>query len=440
MKYLQKIPKTLLISSNQDPAGTNIHNEIRRILPDYPELSGNIAHLLTEQRLIYLDGPYLTSDVDQIIFLSRHASQNPRPVLTVHVTGNFGSADYGGIPGKLTPSATPLMHAIMKNLHNNVPNGYEVMYEATHHGPTDLVVPSCFVEIGSTEKEWNDVRVAKVVAKSVMEALMTDTSDVISLAGFGGTHYAVRQTEIAKTTRGGFGHIMPTRDIRYLTTDMFQEIIRATRVDAIYIDGKALSGPEEHKIKKMAEDLHIPLLSQSDLIRLSDLPFLHYCNIRRIAEKLFPGSRVIIHDLKKTDDPVVIELPKELLEEVMIKTSEEFICMLDPYPVAHISGQGKACHPMFISDGENSGEIKEKLIYLCITLLQREYDTSFDGDCIVIRKTRFDPAKATELKIPTGPLYGELMSGKPVMVNGVRIMPDMVMTRTEKSISIQRGP
>lgn len=44
--------------------------------------------------------------------------------------------------------------------------------------------------------------------------------------------------------------------------------------------------------------------------------------------------------------------------------------------------------------------------------------------------------KAKNLGIPSGPLYSELMAGKPVEVGDSVIYPEMVMTETEKRIHI----
>ena len=69
-------------------------------------------------------------------------------------------------------------------------------------------------------------------------------------------------------------------------------------------------------------------------------------------------------------------------------------------------------------------------------MLQDRYTCSFEGDSLIIKKLRFDPKKAKELGIPSGPLYSELMAGKPVEVGDLVIYPDMVMTETEKRIPI----
>jgi len=427
---------TLLISSRKDPAGTLIHEELHKILENEPADASHIRHWYADERLIYLSGPDLPDDADRILFLSRHASIKPRPVLTVHVTGNFGPADYGGTPKTLTPAATELMHALINGLVRHAPEGYEVMYEATHHGPTQISLPSCFVEIGSTETEWNDRVGARAVAQAVLDALLTDLPPVISLAGFGGTHYAQRQTEISKRTRGGFGHIMPTRDIQYLTEEMFTYMVLGSKADAIYIDGKSVPGKDERFIAGLAEKFKLPVLGQGDLIRLKELPFSEYLAIQKLASAIFPGSSLVLHDLNEVKDPALCTIPGELVDEVMKIAAEEFISALDTFPLVHLTGKGKACHPSFITDREFSARISDELIHLCVTLLQDRYTCSFEGDSLIIRKLRFDPKKAGELGIPPGPLYSDLMAGKPVHSGDTVVYPAMVMTETEKRIEI----
>ena len=49
-------------------------------------------------RLIHADHVDAGIDADLLIFLSRHASVKPLPLLTVHVTGNLRDAELGGSP------------------------------------------------------------------------------------------------------------------------------------------------------------------------------------------------------------------------------------------------------------------------------------------------------------------------------------------------------
>ncbi len=161
-------------------------------------------------RLIHADKVDAGLDADLLIFLSRHASVNPVPVLTVHVTGNLREAELGGSPRSLPPAAPAMMQAVLREIFVNRPAGYRVSYEVTHHGPTDLETPSFFVEIGSTEKEWGDEEAGRAIARGILGATPTDA---IPLVGFGGNHYAARQTEIALSSRGAFGHIAHSREV-----------------------------------------------------------------------------------------------------------------------------------------------------------------------------------------------------------------------------------
>lgn len=427
---------TLLISSKQDPAGIRIHREIYRLLEETPALAENLEHLEVPERLIYLDGPSLPKTADRILFLSRHSSKQPRRVLTVHVTGNFGTADFGGEDKTLTPAATPLMYVLIRELLHHAPEGYEVMYEATHHGPTNIILPSCFVEIGSSEEEWNDPEGTAAVARAVLKALKRDASDMIPLVGFGGTHYTQRQTEIALTTRGGFGHIMPTRDICNLSCDIFRQMTLFSKVSALYIDGKSVSKQEERLILDLAMKEDIPVIGQGELQRIGSMPFSDYLTVRDLARSLVPGCSIILHGLHEVPDPVIISIPEQLLDEVIRTSYDEFIAALDRISVVRLTGKGRACHAQFITRADKGSTITEELIHLCVKLLQSRDDCSFDGETLVIRKKRFDPGKAKELGVPAGPIFGELMAGKTVKIKGTEISAEMVMTITEKRISI----
>ncbi|MFH0967091.1 MAG: D-aminoacyl-tRNA deacylase, partial [Methanobacteriota archaeon] len=268
------VPKQiLLVSSRSDPAGSMIHEEVKKLLVQRPDLEDRYLHRQFDERLIYIDGPSLDTSADCIIFLSRHASKEPRPILTVHVTGNYGPADYGGAPGTLTKAATGMMHAILNRLASDLPAGYAISYEATHHGPTLVPVPSCFVEVGSTEVEWQDRSAAAAVARAVISAR---PKEVIPLAGFGGTHYAKRQTEITLMTRGGFGHIIPTRALIYLTKNLFTDIVRDSGAVAIYIDRKSVKKDDIRRIEEYANELKLPVVGQSDLIGFKNISFKDY--------------------------------------------------------------------------------------------------------------------------------------------------------------------
>jgi len=232
--------KIALINSRQDKAGVNIRNHFEQLLDTdgwMGEQGRTWQFIEVDERLIHAEHIDANVDAELLIFLSRHYSVNPVPVLTVHVTGNFRTADVGGDPRTLAPAAPAMMQATLRALSKHCPEGYRVSYEVTHHGPTGLTLPSFFVEIGSTEKEWSDPIAGRAVAASVLSAV---PGNPVPLIGFGGTHYATRQTGIALTSRGAFGHIAHTREIATLDEEMIREMMVKSGAAAAYIDRKAL--------------------------------------------------------------------------------------------------------------------------------------------------------------------------------------------------------
>lgn len=138
---------TALVHSRLDPAGVAIRSAIDDIMKhdrwaEWPLLLNGVVFHETEGRLIYEEGLDRRIDADRIIFLSRHTSKNPEPVLTVHVTGNFDEAAFGGRPNELSKADPAMMQAVLKNLIRYAPDGYRAGYEVTHHGPGDLTTPS----------------------------------------------------------------------------------------------------------------------------------------------------------------------------------------------------------------------------------------------------------------------------------------------------------
>ena len=103
-----------------------------------------------------------------VAFLSRHAGETG-PLLTAHFTGNFGPAEYGGSPGELSRACPNVQRAVVEAFDRHAPDGYEVGIECTHHGPSDVGAPSLFVELGSSESEWEDPEGARAVARAVLE-------------------------------------------------------------------------------------------------------------------------------------------------------------------------------------------------------------------------------------------------------------------------------
>jgi len=426
-----------LINSRLDPGGVNIRSRMEALLEmphdrPYPLEKHEYEFLETKERLIYQDHIDEGLESDLLIFLSRHASVNPVPVLTVHVTGNITTADFGGIPGSLAVAAPAWMHAVLANLSRYAPPGFRVSYEATHHGPSEISTPSLFAEVGSTEKEWNDPEAGKAVAMSVLEALPGDT---IPLIGFGGTHYARRQTEIALYSRGAFGHIAPSREIHAVGGAMVRQMARKSGAVAAFIDRKALRSEEIREIEESAVSCGLVRLTEGDLMNFGDLSWEGYLSVRKLAAEVDPDCRPNLHRPGK-GSPALLQFSPDLLEEAQKADQKGFFEGISGIPLIHLSTPRKSILPQFVITEENRREILNALISLCVTLIRKEQEILIAGDHLTIRKIRFDPRKARELGVPKGPLYGELVKGRTIKVGDRVITPEMVRACTEKTIHI----
>ena len=328
-----------LVNSRQDKAGLNIRHHIEELLGEGGNGEWQIAGRSyvfhdVEERLIHAERIDAGIDADLLIFLSRHSSENPVPVLTVHVTGNYGPAALGGSARTLAPAAPAMMQATLRALARHCPEGYRVSYEVTHHGPTDMGTPSFFVEIGSTEKEWTDPVAGRAVAESVLSAV---PQDPVPLIGFGGTHYAARETEIALTSRGAFGHIAHTREVPGIDEEMVRAMREQSGAVAAYIDRKALDREVLNRITGMLESLQLPRLSESEIHALGHLPWDMYSRIRAMAESVSPKARCYIHALEGTGTPVLVRANPVLIAETVKSDEPGFIKMLDSLPLVHLS-------------------------------------------------------------------------------------------------------
>ncbi|WP_292424947.1 D-aminoacyl-tRNA deacylase [Methanoregula sp.] len=430
--------KVALINSHQDIAGCNIRHHIEQCLATSPGTGqkGDRTYEFFEVdgRLIYAEGVDAGIDADLVIFLSRHSSVNPVPVLTVHVTGNYGVAELGGSPRTLPLAAPEMMQATLRALARHCPEGYQVSYEVTHHGPTGLVHPSFFVEIGSTEKEWGDPVAGRAVAEAVLGA---EPVNAIPLIGIGGTHYAPRETAIALATRGAFGHIASSRrQVAALDREMVQAMVRESGAVAAYIDRKAVTHPDLERLTAILDALAIPRLSESEIASLGHLSWETYSAVRALALTVSPNTRCFIHALDGTGPLAAVSLDPALLTEAKKADEPALIRDLGSLSVVHLTDENNVLLPQFVVFRKDSSEIINALNTLCVKIIRSKEITATERDCLIIRKVRFDPEKARELGIPAGPAYRQLALGQAVEHDGRVILPEMVSVRTETKIHI----
>ena len=283
-KKLDEIKK-LVVFSKKDIAGTNIvkilmdkFNFVKtdEIFDDNPIYEkDDISIVGCRNDAIHLK--YLNVFKPEIcVFASRHKSESEKPTLTCHSPGNFSTAEAGGNERELSIAPALYLHKAMNLLKiygGSLPhNGYDISFEVTHHGPTNLSFPVIFVEVGSSEKQWNDNSACEVVSCVIYEILTNKIQDVQDVQevkiptaiGFGGPHYAPNFTKISDKI--ATGHIAPKYAVDFLNKEMIEQMINKTipKPDFAVLDWKGLRGSERRNIIKILDDLGVEWKKTSD--------------------------------------------------------------------------------------------------------------------------------------------------------------------------------
>jgi D-aminoacyl-tRNA deacylase len=258
----------LLVASSKDVAGVNI---ARHVLSQYPfsktnevfqenpvysaEINGKHVRFVTlkEETINAQNLPDHFAHLDLIVFISRHSSASGTPTLSVHTPGNFGAAELGGLPRKVSISPAAAMRDALKALmrfKEEMRLDYEVSYECTHHGPS-LDVPAMFVELGSSEKQWNDLKAAEAVARAAMEAVVKfGVSERSAVLGIGGPHYNGRFTRMALEDEVVFSHVIPKYAVRCVDAEVLSQCVERTleKVEGALLDWKGIRGEDKARL------------------------------------------------------------------------------------------------------------------------------------------------------------------------------------------------
>jgi D-aminoacyl-tRNA deacylase len=137
---------------------------------------------------------------------------------------------------------------------------YEVSYECTHHGPS-FDVPTMFVELGSSPRQWSDVKAAEAVARAAMQAIANfHVSDQEAAVGIGGPHYNQRFTQMALNDEAVFGHMIPKYALPSIDAATLQECVERTveKTTCAILDWKGIKSQDKRRLLNALAELGIP--------------------------------------------------------------------------------------------------------------------------------------------------------------------------------------
>ena len=224
----------LLVAYQSDPAGSNMASHIASNMDE----DGTGFYRGKKFDLAMIPTPAISADwleeryqYDGYVFLSKHASESGTLALTCHSTGNFSEARFGGSPRQVAIPHPHLQKSYMRLLWERRTefSRFEITIEATHHGPTALGKPTLFIEIGTTETEWNDKQLCGMVADIVMEDLSREHERHKVAVCFGGTHYPKKFNEELIGGEFALGTVVPRHALEMIDETLFAHIIERNR-------------------------------------------------------------------------------------------------------------------------------------------------------------------------------------------------------------------
>ena len=232
-----------IVISKKDKAGMNIAGNLDKL---------GIEYFLIESESIYSEEEIrrLNLDCDFVIFATKHRSEKGKKSLTCHAPGNWQGADFGGKEGKVCRTSGTILKRIFNELSENLPEGWRATLECTHHGPL-IEKPCCFIEIGSTEEDWEDGKAGKIIAnvlKKVLNNIIFEKNKYKSAIGIGGPHYCPNFNKIQLGDEYAIGHVIP-QYVFPVTKEMIEKAVAGTleKVEKAVIDWKGCGASEDRE-------------------------------------------------------------------------------------------------------------------------------------------------------------------------------------------------
>ncbi len=359
-------------------------------------------------------------DPDLLVFASRH-SGDTGPLLTGHFTGNFGPAEYGGDDHALAAACPNALVRLLEAFDEYAPEGYDVGMECTHHGPTDVGVPSLFAELGSDDEQWDDPDGAEAVARAILALRGVSPHRDRQLVGFGGTHYVPRFERIVRETSWAVGHVGSEWALEDMGDpdehrDVLEAAFECSEADLAVVED---ARPD---LEAVLEDLGYRVVSETWLREVDDRPLETVESIERELGAVDDGVRF---GARRTDSFTVVDLPVEVIEAAEGIDPDRVWDAVEERTVAFETTNGASRVGKRAAIGDE--DVRETLVEALAAVLEEKYDSvRIESDAVVVEERAFDPDRASELGVPEGPKFGQLAAGEEVEVDGELVSPEAV--------------
>jgi D-aminoacyl-tRNA deacylase len=118
-----------------------------------------------------------------------------------------------------------------------------------------------FVELGSSQTQWNDSRAAQAVAHAAMSAIAKFPESANSaVLGIGGTHYNQKFTRMALAGEAVFGHMIPKYAVPIVDSEMLSQCVEKTleKVSFALLDWKGIRSQDKPNLLATLETVGLP--------------------------------------------------------------------------------------------------------------------------------------------------------------------------------------
>ncbi len=250
--------KFTIIASEKDEAGKNI---FKHIYKNHPSLS----HYLIKEDSIHAEHIDKKIPGDFLIFATKHKSEQERKTLSIHAPGNWKKAEYGGKENTICKTSAFFLKHLFQTLSKKVKemkSDYETTLEVTHHGPY-IEKPCCFIEIGTTEKQWKDEQAGRIIARTIKKAVTSFKPEELKTKwkpaiGIGSPHYCPNFNKIQLNSDFALSHIIPQYAFP-IAEHIIKEAIAKTeeKIEIAILDWKGMKSEERQQIIKILGNLNL---------------------------------------------------------------------------------------------------------------------------------------------------------------------------------------